>query len=142
MGNIVGLDLNVDENFISNAVNNAVIAGIAEALSDKEGMVNSFVSAVLTQKVDRDGRPSSYSRDTTTLLEYHVKKILNGEVHECIKEVIEERKPGIKAAIKKAFEDEATQDNLVASFLESLTRTLTADWNTNVSFEWKERSDY
>lgn len=142
MGNIVGLDLNVDENFISNAVNNAVIAGVAEALSDKDGMINSFVSAVLNQKVDSDGRPSSYSRDKTTLLEYEVRKILKNEVHESIKEVIEERKSEIKAAIKKAFEDEAGQDNLVASFLESITRSLTSNWSTHVSFEWKKQSDY
>ena len=62
MGNIVGIDLNVDNNYLNEAVKSIVMTGIAETL-DKDKIVNGLVKAVLETKVDKEGRISSYSSD-------------------------------------------------------------------------------
>ena len=71
MGNIVGIDLNVDNNYLNEAVKSIVMTGIAETL-DKDKIVNGLVKAVLETKVDKEGRISSYSSDNRyTLLEVY-----------------------------------------------------------------------
>ena len=76
MGNIVGIDLNVDNNYLNEAVKSIVMTGIAETL-DKDKIVNGLVKAVLETKVDKEGRISSYSSDNRyTLLEVYVNNII------------------------------------------------------------------
>ena len=82
MGNIVGIDLNVDNNYLNEAVKSIVMTGIAETL-DKDKIVNGLVKAVLETKVDKEGRISSYSSDNRyTLLEVYVNNIIREIVKE------------------------------------------------------------
>ena len=77
MGNIVGLDLNIDQDYLADAVKQTVIMGISESLNGKNEIVSQIVKMVLTTKVDKTGKISSYSSDNKyTLLEYYVQKMI------------------------------------------------------------------
>lgn len=78
--NIIGLNLDIDDNYLAQCIQQTVVAGISESLNGKNEIVSQLVHDVLNIKVDSNGRISSYARDNDqTLLEYHVKHALNDE---------------------------------------------------------------
>jgi hypothetical protein len=63
MANIVGLDLNIDQDYLAEAVKQTVMMGISESLNGKNEIVSQIVKMVLSTKVDKNGKISSYSSD-------------------------------------------------------------------------------
>ena len=58
--NIVGVNLNVDKDYLQEAVKQTVLMGISESLNGKNEIVSQIVKSVLDTKVDKTGKISSY----------------------------------------------------------------------------------
>lgn len=145
MGNIVGLDLNIDNDYLTEAVRQTVITGIAEALNKKNEIVSQIVNSVLSTKVDETGAISSYSRDNKyTLIELYVKKVLREITIEEIKNICEERKPEIREIIRKELTKKASAQKFVDKFFDCMVKNLDNKWTTtiNVDFEKAQPEDY
>ena len=56
MANIVGLDLNIDQDYLAEAVRQTVMMGISESLNGKNEIVSQIVKMVLSTKVDKTGK--------------------------------------------------------------------------------------
>ena len=69
--NIVGLDLNIDKDFLAEAVKQTVLMGISESLNGKNEIVSQIVNAVLSTKVDEKGMINSYEGyNRQTIIEF------------------------------------------------------------------------
>lgn len=137
MSNIVGIDLNVDDNYLAEAAKQAVMVGIAERL-DKDKIVSGLVNTVLETKVDRNGAVSSYNPDNKyTLLEIYVNKILRETVKEELANLVEEKKPQLKELIRKELNKKATLDKFVDAFLQANLDNLSSNWRTTINLEYK-----
>ena len=102
MGNIVGLDLNIDNDYLAEAVKQTVIMGIAESLNGKNEIISQIVNSVLSTKVDKNGNISNYSSDNKySLIDFYVRKTLKEIAIEEIKNICEERKPEIREIIRR-----------------------------------------
>lgn len=89
MANIVGLDLNIDQDYLAEAVRQTVITGISESLNGKNEIVSQIVKMTLSTKVSDTGTISSYERDNKyTLLEYHVKKMISEVTAEELQKIV------------------------------------------------------
>ena len=142
MSNIVGINLDVDNNYLTEAVKQTVMDGIAECL-DKDKIVSGLVNTVLETKVDRDGKVSSYNSDNKyTLLEVYVNKILRESVKEELANLVEEKKPQLKELIRKELNKKATLDKFVDSFLQANLDNLSNDWRTTINLEYKKTKEY
>lgn len=142
MGNIVGIDLNIDDNYLNEAVKSIVMTGIAETL-DKDKIVSGLVNAVLETKVDESGEISSYSRDNRyTLLEVYVNKMIREIVKEEMKKLVEEKRPKMQEIIRKELNKKATLDKFVDAFISSNLSNLDNDWRTNISIEYEKSKEY
>lgn len=142
MGNIVGIDLNIDDNYLNEAVKSIVMTGIAETL-DKDKIVSGLVNAVLETKVDESGEISSYSRDNRyTLLEVYVNKMIREIVKEEMKKLVEERRPKMQEIIRKELNKKATLDKFVDAFMSSNLDNLDNNWRTKISVEYQKDNEY
>ena len=142
MGNIVGIDLNIDDNYLNEAVKSIVITGIAESL-DKEKIVNGLVKTVLETKVDEEGKISSYSRDNRhTLLEVYVNKIIREIVKEEMKKLVEEKRPKMQEIIRRELNKRATLDKFVDAFISNNLDNLYNNWKTKISVEYEKNKEY
>lgn len=142
MGNIVGIDLNVDENYLNEAVKSIVMTGIAESL-DKEKIVNGLVKTVLETKVDEEGKISSYSRDNRyTLLEVYVNNIIREIVKEEMKKLVEEKRPKMQEIIRRELNKRATLDKFVDAFISNNLDNLDSNWKTKISVEYEKDKEY
>lgn len=142
MGNIVGIDLNIDDNYLNEAVKSIVMTGIAETL-DKDKIVSGLVNAVLETKVDESGKISSYSRDNRyTLLEVYVNKIIRDVAKEEMKKLVEEKRPKMQEIIRKELNKKATLDKFVDAFISSNLDNLDNNWRTKISIEYQKDNEY
>ena len=142
MGNIVGIDLNIDDNYLNEAVKSIVMTGIAESL-DKEKIVNGLVKTVLETKVDEEGKISSYSRDNRyTLLEVYVNKIIREIVKDEMKKLVEEKRPKMQEIIRRELNKRATLDKFVDAFISNNLDNLDNNWKTKISVEYEKNKEY
>ena len=142
MGNIVGIDLNVDNNYLNEAVKSIVMTGIAETL-DKDKIVNGLVIAVLETKVDKEGRISSYSSDNRyTLLEVYVNNIIREIVKEEMKKLVEEKRTKMQEIIRRELNKRATLDKFVDAFISNNLDNLDSNWKTKISVEYEKDKEY
>lgn len=142
MGNIVGIDLNVDNNYLNEAVKSIVMTGIAETL-DKDKIVNGLVKAVLETKVDEKGEISSYSRDNRyTLLEVYVNNIIREIVKEEMKKLVEEKRTKMQEIIRRELNKRATLDKFVDAFISNNLDNLDSNWKTKISVEYEKDKEY
>lgn len=142
MSNIVGVDLNIDNNYLNEAVKNTVYTAIAESL-DKDKIVSGLVNTVLETKVDKDGEISHYSSDNKyTILELYVNKIIKESVKEEIKKLVEEKKPKLQEIIRKELNKKATLNKFIDAFLTCNLKNLDNDWKTKISLEYEKIEEY
>lgn len=138
MGNIVGLDLNIDQNYLEQAVQQTVMMGIAEALNGKNEIVSQIVKMVLQTKVDSDGKIPRYSSDRTMpLLEFYVKQLITEETKNEMKRMVEEHRPEITKAIRDELSKKVNYTKFVDRFISNVSDTVSNSWcpKIEVSFD-------
>ena len=142
MSNIVGLNLDIDDDYLAEAIKKTVMTGITESLN-KDKIVSGLVNTVLETKVDKDGCISRYSSDNNyTLLEVYVNKIIRETVKEEMKKLVEEKKPQMQEIIRKELNKKATLNKFVDAFITSNLNNLNSDWRTKINVEYEKNKNY
>lgn len=140
--NIVGVNLNVDKDYLQEAVKQTVLMGISESLNGKNEIVSQIVNSVLQTKVDRTGKVSSYSSDNKyTLLEFYVNEMLTDVVKEEIKNMIEEKRTECADIIRKELNKKANINKFVDNFIDSTSKSLEQSWKTTININYKKESE-
>ena len=141
--NIVGLDLNIDKDFLAEAVKQTVLMGISESLNGKNEIVSQIVNAVLSTKVDEKGMINSYeSYNRQTIIEFYVKKMLNEQVRQTIQEIMDEQRDDIKKIIRIAFNKTKFKNDVVDAIMNSMVERLTSEYYTTVNVDIKKKESY
>lgn len=142
MSNVIGLNLDMGDNYLADCVKETVIAGISASLNGKNEIVSQLVHDVLNFKVDKNGRVSGYQKDNQyTLLEWHVNHVIKEIAKDEIANMIEEARPKIAEAIKAELSKKKTMNDMVAAFVTTITNTLRSDWKTTVNIDFGVRDD-
>ena len=141
--NLMGLNLNVDSELMTEAAKEAIIAGVASGLEMKEQLVSEFVKSMLSEQVRiSDGRTKEYSNDKCcSRMEYIVRKAFTEIIREELAKMLEEQKPVLRDLIRKEFQKKQVQSQFVEMFMKSLTDSITNQYSTTVNLEFKEKRD-
>lgn len=143
MANIVGLDLNIDQDYLANAVQQSVMMGIAESLNGKNEIVSQIVKMVLTQKVDKNGKISSYSSDNKyTLLEYYVMKMLKEVTAEEMQKMVDEHREEITQTIRKELSKKVNYNKFVDAFIENVSTAVSDSWCPKIEIKFEQAKNY
>ena len=142
-GKLVGIDLNIDHDFISDVVRQVALATIAEAMDEKNHIVEAIVRQVLRQQVNENGEPPRYSSDARyTLLEYYVRKMLTDVVKSEVVALVEEKRGEITTLVRGELEKQSTVDSFVNAFMGSLTDSLSSSyWRPEITMSFERRTD-
>ena len=140
---IVGLDLNIDHDFLSGVVRDVALAEIAAALdNDKNNVVQAVVNSVMSQKVDpKNGEPTRWN-DGVTMLEYYVRKMLTDEVREQVNALVQEKRPMLAEMIRAELAKQSTTDSFLDAFTHALTNAFGNYWNPNLTITFEKNEDY
>lgn len=143
MGNIVGLDLNIDQDYLANAVQQSVMMGIAESLNGKNEIVSQIVKMVLSQKVDKSGKISSYSSDNKyTLLEFYVMKMLKDVTAEEMQKMVDEHREEISKAIRTELAKKVNYNKFVDAFIDNVSSAVSNSWCPRIEVSFDQSKDY
>lgn len=144
MGNkIIGLDLNLDQDYLEKAVHETVVVGISEALNGKNEIVSQIVKSVLSLQVDEHGNPSRNSYDKkTSLLEFYVRKELTEITKAEIAAAIEGRRKELSEMIRKEMAKASTLQRFVDAFLTNTVKTLDSEYRTKIDISFLTRDNY
>lgn len=143
MGNIVGLDLNIDQDYIANAVRQAVMIGISESLNGKNQIASQIVNMVLNTKVDEHGQISSYSSSNKyTLLEFYVKKMIREVTKEELQNMVNEHREDITKAIRAELSKKVNYNKFVDSFITGVSDAISNTWVPKIEIQFAQQRDY
>lgn len=140
--NIVGLNLDIDKDYLQEAVKQTVLMGISESLNGKNEIVSQIVNSVLNVKVDKDGIISSWERDNKqTLLEFYVKNMLTELAKEEIKNMVEEKRSEIRQIIRKELLKKVNINKFTDNFIDSVSKNLDSTWKTTINIDFEKYSE-
>ena len=137
--NIVGLNLDIDKDYLQEAVKQTVLMGISESLNAKNEIVSQIVNSVLNVKVDKNGIISSWERDNKqTLLEFYVKNMLTELAKEEIKNMVEEKRAEIRQIIRKELLKKVNINKFTDNFIDSVSKNLDSTWKTTINIDFEK----
>lgn len=143
MGNIVGLDLNIDQDFLADAVRQTVMMGISESLNGKNQIVSQIVNSVLNTKVDKSGKISSYSTDNRyTLLEFYVMKMIREVTAEELQALVDEHREDITKVIRAELAKKANYNKFVDAFISNISSAINNTWCPKIEIQFEQAKDY
>ena len=143
MGNIVGLDLNVDQDYLAKAVQESVMMGISESLNGKNEIVSQIVKMVLTTKVDKTGKISSYSIDNEyNLLDYYVKKMIKEITAEEMQKMVDEHREEITKTIRAELSKKVNYNKFVDAFINNVSSAVSDSWCPKIEVKFEQSKEY
>jgi hypothetical protein len=124
-GRLMGLNLEIDEQYIAEVARTTIQAAVVAALGDKERLLTSVVGGMLAKKVDANGNVSSYSSDNKfSLLEAFVLKAVSDTTKEVVKEIVEENRVEFKKLLKKQLTTASNLDAFTKSFVDGTVNAI------------------
>lgn len=140
--NIVGLNLDIDKDYLQEAVKQTVLMGISESLNGKNEIVSQIVKSVLETKVDKNGNISHWENDNKyTILEFYVRNMLTDVVKEEIKNMLETKRQEVANIIQKELNKKANINKFVDGFIDSTAKSLESTWKTNINIEFEKQNE-
>lgn len=121
MSNIVGLDLNIDQEYIAESVQKIVKAAIVSALGDQDTIVRKAIDSTINSYVDRDGlEVKKGSWNAIPYLDWVAEQTVKNTVRDCMKEFIKENKEEFKKIIKEQISDKKFKEDVAGSFIKTM----------------------
>lgn len=143
MSNIVGLDLNIDKDYLAEAVKQTVIMGISESLNGKNEIVSQIVKMTLNTRVNDKGIISTYSSDNKyTLLEYYVRKMIKEVTAEEMNKMVEEHREDIAKAIRAELQKKVNYNKFVDRFIDNISNAVNNSWCPKIEVSFDQHKDY
>jgi Glu-tRNA(Gln) amidotransferase subunit E-like FAD-binding protein len=133
-GNLIGLNLEVDEQLIAESAKSVIQAAVVAALGDKDALIASVLNSILNKKVKADGTVSNYRDENKhTLLEVYVERAVRETAKEVVQEIIEENRSEFKRLLKKQLTEAKTLDAFTRSFVEGSMEAVSNKYRASIN---------
>ena len=139
---LLGLNLNVSQEFIANTLKNAVNIALANALDQKDKCLQNIIESALSVKVNENGKIATYSSEQKySFVEYYVRNAIMEEAKEVLKEIVAERKNELHKMLKKQLSSAKFASSFMESFVGGMLGAFEDTYRSkiNISFEKIER---
>lgn len=142
MSNIVGLDLNIDQEYIAESVQKIVKAAIVSALGDQDTIVRKAIDSTINSYVDENGKKvDKGSWRAIPYLDWIAEQTVKNTVQDCIKEFIEENKDEFKEVIKQQLSNKKFKDNIAGEFLKTMISAANNIWKMPITVSFKTNDE-
>lgn len=142
MGNIVGLDLNIDQEYIAASVQQIVKAAIIQALGNQDTIVRNAIDSTIGSYVNSKGEKCNKGDwRAIPFLDWLAQKTVEDTVRECVKEVVEENRDEFKATIKSQLNNRKWRENVSEAFLQSMLDAAENTYRMPVTLTFKQNEE-
>lgn len=136
------MTVGISQELVKTIVETHVKAAITEALGGGEQLINKVVTAIINQKVDKDGKVSSYSSENKyNWLDIVLTKQIQDLVVAEIKEQLLSMSSPIKKCIIKNLKTNEGAQAVADGLLCALNGTFERRWASNITINLKKSED-
>ena len=123
------MNLSINKEMLTPVIEEQVKAMMATILGGKDEIVDKLINQILTTKVDRNGKPTSYS-DGKPYFEWILKDEITKVLKELITEEVKSRASSLKKIIKKQIQTEVGANKIADALLNGLNDTVNDTWRS------------
>ena len=134
------MNLSINKDMLTPVIEEQVKAMMTTILGGQEQIVDKVIKNILETKVDRDGRPTSYS-DGKTYFEWLLKDEITKAVKELIAEEMKSKVSNIKKAVKKQIQSESGSTVIADALLNGLNKTCESSWRSTFRIELSQTKE-
>lgn len=135
------VNLTISKEIVTPIVQAKINEAIITAMGGSEQILAKVVQDVLTRKVDRDGKTSSYSSDNK---HNWIDIVVTQQIHEAVKEAMTEiltsRKEQIRDAIKKQLSSQKGINAFAESLVSATAKTFESMYSSSISVEFNKKN--
>lgn len=145
MSEKMAIGIDIDKALIEKNVTDLVASAIANALGDKEEIVNMAVTKIITSYVDESGAPCSRDKwRAKPYLQHVAEQCVIRTVREQIRAYVDENRAIFAEEVKKQMSQKKFRESMAGSFLNAVLERATSEWKMpiSISFEKPKDSDY
>jgi len=127
------IEFKISEGLIKPIIQSKINAAIVEAMGGHEKMIVDMVSAFMNQKVDSDGKSSSYG-SAKPRFEQIAHKLLEEAIKEALSGYFQAKKDVLAKEVEKFFSSKKGSSLLTEAILKGILLGLGDRWRTTITF--------
>lgn len=136
------VQLTISKDIVQPIVDAKVKEAVLAAMGGSEKIVEVVIDRILQQKVDKDGKVSSYSSDNKfTWMDIVITNTIQEEVRKHIKEMIIEASDGIKEALQSKLKTKAGTNQFAQALLDGFTNTFESNWRSTLQIQFNKETN-
>lgn len=140
---ILGLEMNLDQEYLKGAVEDIVKAGITQALGDPSEMIAMAINQIINMSVDPDGKPvANSSYRAQPYLKWYAEQAIKQTVKECLEKVIEENKAGFEEEVTKQLSSKKFREASAGAFIKTMMSESTNQYRMPISVTFELDKNY
>ena len=140
--NIVGLDLNLDQEYIAASVQSVVKAAIVQALGNKDEIIRKAIDSTIDCYVDEQGRKVQKGTwRSVPFLDWIAEKTVEDTVRECFVEIVNENKEEFKAEIIKQINSKKWKEGIAKAFLSEILSSAENKYQMPITVEFQQQRE-
>lgn len=131
------MSLELNEEMVKPIIEKQIQAAIMANIGKPEELIQKVVATALRQKVDKEGKISSYSSDNKfDYIDVLTGKAIRNAAQEALDQWLKENTQLVKAMVIKEMNNPERQNSLVSAFANAVEENLKCSWrfNCDISF--------
>lgn len=137
------VNLGINKELITPIVEKEIKAAVVAAMGGADSVIEKVVNHIMYQKVNSEGKVSSYSSDNKyTFIELVLTNNIKDAIGEELKRQIGEKAEPLKKAIVKNLRNEVTANKLADALLTAFSQTVDSNWKSVINIEIKPITRY
>ena len=139
MSNIIGLDLNLDQEYIEKSVQSIVKAAIVTALGDQGTIIKKAIDSTINCYVDSSGKKvEKGSWRARPFLDWLAEKTVEDVARECFVEIVNKNKDKLREEILEQLKQKKWQKDVAGAFMRTLLDSTEKTWLAPISITFAE----
>ena len=124
------VSINIDRKTVEAVLQVQIQSAVAASIGNNPAFLDGIVSAMVNQKVNASGEPSSYGEP---LVSHVARKVIQEAVKAAVSDWVQEQKPVIAKALRKHLETQ--RGNIVKRFVESAEKAIDVNFGVHVALK-------
>ena len=140
---MVNLGIQVDKKQIEYNVTRLVAASIADALGDRNTLIQDAITRILTSYVKKGTGEVCKKDDWTAIpyIEWLAKSVVETAVREEIQKAVRENEDAFRAAVLKELSKPANRQKIAQGFIGAILDRTLSEWKIPISISFQKPSE-
>lgn len=137
------MSLEINEDMVKPIIENQILAAIMANIGNPEELIKKTVSIALKQKVDKNGKVSTYSSENRyDYLSILTEEAIRKAAKEALDEWLKSNTQLIKAMVIQEMNKPERQNSLVAAFADAVEQSFQCSWKFSCDVNFLKDAGY